>query len=310
MSSEKDTGMNGRWVEIFRAGRQTASNGITIDWTEAQLDHAVASYDPATHEAPVVIGHPKDNAPAYGWIEGLRREGPVLQAKLRQVSPEFAQMVNDGRFKKRSVSFYPDGTLRHVGFLGAMPPAVKGLADIKFGEEDCAEYEFATSYTTPHQEETMTPEEAREHERLKLQVEALEKDNKTLKSQNTEFAEQVKTANDKAAKAEKDLADQKAAEAKNRETRSTKEITEFVEKLVADGRIKPADKDTKIAQLTAAAKVQQYEFAEDGNDTFGALKAAFKALPVQDELRDYSDSYPKADNPDTGLDADAIMKKM
>ena len=39
-------------------------------------------------------------------------------------------------YEKRSASFYPDGRLRHVGFLGAAPPAVKGLAGIAFGQED------------------------------------------------------------------------------------------------------------------------------------------------------------------------------
>ena len=45
--------------------------------------------------------------------------------------------------KKRSASFYPDGRLRHVGFLGAAPPAVKGLADIGFtAEEDHITFDF------------------------------------------------------------------------------------------------------------------------------------------------------------------------
>jgi hypothetical protein len=43
--------------------------------------------------------------------------------------------VNQGLFKKRSISVYPDGTLRHVGFLGAQPPALKGLADFAFKDE-------------------------------------------------------------------------------------------------------------------------------------------------------------------------------
>jgi hypothetical protein len=43
-------------------------------------------------------------------------------------------VVKQGLFKKRSVSLYPDMTLRHVGFLGAVPPSIKGLADIQFKE--------------------------------------------------------------------------------------------------------------------------------------------------------------------------------
>ena len=70
--------------------------------------------------------------------------------------PEFAEMVQAGRFKKRSASFYkPDSPanpvpgvyyLRHLGFLGAQPPAVKGLADPEFAEYKFGEaVEFADS---------------------------------------------------------------------------------------------------------------------------------------------------------------------
>jgi len=69
---------------------------------------------------------------AFGWIEGLKKSGDVLLAKLKDVVPEFGDAVKTGLYKKRSASFYPDGRLRHVGFLGGSPPAVKGLADIGF----------------------------------------------------------------------------------------------------------------------------------------------------------------------------------
>ncbi len=55
-------------------------------------------------------------------------------------------MVASGKFKKVSAAFYlPDSpnnphkgvlSLRHVGFLGAMPPAVKGLKQVEFAEDD------------------------------------------------------------------------------------------------------------------------------------------------------------------------------
>ncbi len=130
--------MNGKWIEIFRAGRQTDSTGNTREWTEADLDAIVAKYDPAAHEAPVTVGHPTDNAPAFGWVEALKRDGKILLGKFREVMPEFEEAVKTGRYKKRSISLYPDLTLRHVGFLGAMPPAIKGLADIAFAEDDQA----------------------------------------------------------------------------------------------------------------------------------------------------------------------------
>ncbi|MFZ5998059.1 MAG: hypothetical protein ACOYW7_11325, partial [Nitrospirota bacterium] len=93
--------------------------------------------------APIVIGHPKDNAPAYGWVEALKREGETLYMKMKDVVPQFADMLKEKLFKKRSISLYADGTLRHVGWLGAMPPAVKGLADAAFSEGEGLQYEFA-----------------------------------------------------------------------------------------------------------------------------------------------------------------------
>jgi phage virion morphogenesis protein len=129
-------------IPVFRTGTHTDSNGNKRTWTEADLDRMVASYDPKRHEAPVVIGHPTDNAPAWGWVEALNRTGDTLYAKPKDLVPEFVDMVKKGMFKKRSISLYGDGTLRHIGFLGALPPAVKGLPDIQFGEGEAITIEF------------------------------------------------------------------------------------------------------------------------------------------------------------------------
>jgi len=121
-------------IEIFKAGTQTDSAGNSRAWTEADLDSIAASYDPSTHEAPVCIGHPKDNAPAYGWVKSVTREGKSLFAEIGDLVDEFSEMLSKKMFKKRSISLYPDLSLRHIGFLGAMPPAVKGLKDFAFAE--------------------------------------------------------------------------------------------------------------------------------------------------------------------------------
>jgi len=132
-----------KWIDIFRAG----DYGEKGSFTEADLDRVAASYSPAEHEAPVVIGHPDKNLPAYGWVDSVRRVGATLQAKFAQVAPEFAEMVEAGRFKQRSASFYKDAAgkisgLRHVGFLGAQPPEVKGLRPIQFSEQESTEVDF------------------------------------------------------------------------------------------------------------------------------------------------------------------------
>ncbi len=128
------------WFEIFKTGEHTDSAGKKKNWTEADLNYMVEKYDPEQHEAPIVIGHPQNNNPAFGWMEALKRKGRILYAKAKDLVPEFVEMVKKGLLKKRSIMVYPDGTLRHIGFLGAMPPAVKGLADIRFRESEQLTY--------------------------------------------------------------------------------------------------------------------------------------------------------------------------
>ena len=135
-------------LHIFRAGTHTAADGRELIFSEADLAATAKAYDPALHEAPIVVGHPAHNAPAYGWVSGLVAGADGLRAAPRQVDPSFAESVAAGRFKKISASFYHPQSpanpapgvfyLRHVGFLGAMPPAVKGLAQAEFagGAED------------------------------------------------------------------------------------------------------------------------------------------------------------------------------
>jgi len=133
-------------MEIFRAGRHVDMSGREVEITVADVAEIAAVYDPSLSEAPLVIGHPQHNHPSYGWVSGLRAEGALLVCDADQVDPAFADMVRTGRVKKRSASFFGRTSpgnptpgklyLRHVGFLGAMPPAVKGLRDVNLADAD------------------------------------------------------------------------------------------------------------------------------------------------------------------------------
>ncbi|MFQ5701491.1 MAG: hypothetical protein ACE5HU_06585, partial [Acidobacteriota bacterium] len=123
-----------KWIPVFRVG----DYGVKGRWTEADVDGIVHDYNPALHEAPVVIGHPQADKPAYGWVKGLRRAGSLLEAQILPTAHEFIEWIRQGLFKKISVAIYaamPETGrpyLRHVGFLGAEPPAVKGLPAAAF----------------------------------------------------------------------------------------------------------------------------------------------------------------------------------
>lgn len=141
-------------LHIFRPGTHTPMTGGAISFSAADLDGAARAYDPTLHEAPLVVGHPALNAPAYGWVQQLSAAEDGLHATPHQVDAQFAAMVQAGRFKKISASFFHPNSrdnptpgawyLRHVGFLGAAPPAVQGLKPVAFAAEDGAvTFEFA-----------------------------------------------------------------------------------------------------------------------------------------------------------------------
>ncbi|MCC6195710.1 MAG: peptidase [Burkholderiales bacterium] len=142
-------------LHIFRPGRHTDMHGRTIEFTEDDVEATARAYDPAKYEAPLVVGHPDTNAPAYGWVRALTF-ADTLQAEPDQVDPAFAELVNAGRYKKISASFYlPEAPgnpvpgvyyLRHVGFLGAVAPAVKGLKAASFRADEAGVVEFGDAY--------------------------------------------------------------------------------------------------------------------------------------------------------------------
>ncbi|WP_342237183.1 hypothetical protein [Inquilinus sp. OTU3971] len=145
--------------DAFRAGTRTDASGARVTITAADLAASAAAYDPAVRPAPLVIGHPKTEDPAWGWVGKVEASGNTLRVVPERVEAAFAQLVNDGRYENVSACFYrPEakgnpvpGTwyLKHVGFLGAHPPAVEGLPPVRFAAEDEAEtVEFAWAERT------------------------------------------------------------------------------------------------------------------------------------------------------------------
>ena len=70
------------WIDICRAGTWRDMAGRAVPLDADRLDRIVAAHA-AADPAPVVVGHPETDAPAYAWIDGLRRVGDRLQARLQ-----------------------------------------------------------------------------------------------------------------------------------------------------------------------------------------------------------------------------------
>lgn len=142
-----------RDIEIFRPGQHTSMAGDTINFTIADVEAMASGYDRELFDAPAVVGHPVQDGPAYAWCEKLAFKDGKLVATINDIDPAFADLVTAKRFKKISAAFYaPDdannpkpGTyyLRHIGFLGAAAPAVKGLKSAAFADDASKVLEFA-----------------------------------------------------------------------------------------------------------------------------------------------------------------------
>ncbi len=264
-------------IPVFKAGKHTDMSGNVRQWTQGDLDAIISSYDPSHHEAPVVIGHPATNAPAWGWVKGLTRTGDMLYAELKDLDPTFTQWLKDGRYRKRSISLNSDLSLRHIGFLGAMPPAVKGLPDVQFAADD-------TTFTIETEEKqhmsfmqkfkdllksegvdvTDIPETKSfsEQEVQTMITQSVSKATEDLKkaydAKEQAFAESVKAREDELKKQAEAIAAEKTKARKQ-------EITAFCETLIKGGKLTPAAVNQGMglsAFLESISDIQTIEFGE------------------------------------------------
>ena len=142
-------------IAIFKAGKHRAASGIEYTFTEADVAASADAYDKALHQAPYVLGHPKSDGPAWGWADKVVVDNGVMFVEHEKVDPAFEEGVDAGRYRFTSAAFYGPADpsnpkpgiyyLRHVGFLGAQPPAVKGLGPVAFGDDGDRVIEFDES---------------------------------------------------------------------------------------------------------------------------------------------------------------------
>lgn len=336
----------GKKIEIFKPGRHTASDGRPYDITAEQVAAGALAYDPAVHEAPLVVGHPAADQPAYGWVTSLAF-GESLVAEADQVEPAFAEMVAAGRFKKVSASFYlPESPtnpkpgvlyLRHVGFLGAQPPAVKGLRAPQFaeGEEGVVDFvEEGNLYSTLAdllrnlRDWIIGSGGVEEADRIlpNWQVENVSRiANQTREAEgkaNASFFEGDPMDKAEMERKEADLSRREAevtareAAFSERETALTAAekataragVAEFVEGLVKEGRVLPHDKAGLVEFMAGQPVEAVVEFAEGGAQVKKPagewLKVFLSALPKQVEFAEVAPGSAgiPADNPQAVAD--------
>ncbi|CAM3721458.1 GPO family capsid scaffolding protein [Paracidovorax anthurii] len=136
--------MQQKTFQIFRAGQHKDMSGSVVSMSRSQLQSIARAYNTSLYSAPLQIGHARNPAPpSCGVVQSLDMLGDKLFATA-SVSDELVALVRDGTYQNRSASFMkPDAPgnptpgefyLDHVAFLGAQPPAVKGMEPLAFSE--------------------------------------------------------------------------------------------------------------------------------------------------------------------------------
>lgn len=291
--------------------------GQVLNFSESDLTASAAAYDPQLHEAPMVIGHPQHDNPAYGWVKKLSATDGALFAEPDQVDPAFAELVTAGRYKKISASFYAPTSpsnpvpgvyyLRHVGFLGAQPPAVKGLRAVEFADADEGIVEFSewddrinaglwrnlrdwligkfgleeADKAIRSWEVQSLQEAALEPEKTSTGLTAFSEPGATTTEQSQEESTVTPEEAQRLERENATLKTQlKAAELKQR----TAEFGEFLNRLVIAGKVLPVEQQNILEFAESLSAEQTLEFSEgDGKKThtqLEALKTLLSARPV------------------------------
>lgn len=319
-----------------------------MDFSDERLAAAVGNYNPSIHESPIVVGHPKTDDPAFGWVKALEfKEGQIYAVPdPDQLNEDFEEMVKKGSFKKVSASWYlPDSPnnpvpgelyLRHVGFLGAQAPAIKGLENIQFSEEQDT-IEFSDMWAAASSHNTIArafknmrefiidkfskddadgvipsylPEELeRASENMFKQAEEAERaskpDNLAYNEDTTVTLEELKAAN---VKLQADLdAEKTTNESLNDKVASFEEqvaadkkaaIASKVDALITAGKAVPAQRDQLIAFAEALEDSgTSIEFGEGDDKKSFAGADAFMQFLSNNKAIDFSERSKDGDEP-------------
>lgn len=142
------------WIEVFKSGTVTDSAGNTKIYTDEDLQTIADKYnesikDNDNNDVPFVRGHPTTDSPAVGWVEKLKVVTDTLLAKPKEMIDDFVEQVKNKEYKKISIALKPELVLRHIGFLGAIAPAVSGMESVEFAEGEYVEYDMDVEHQEP-----------------------------------------------------------------------------------------------------------------------------------------------------------------
>ncbi len=309
--------------EVFRAGKWTDSSGRSREFTEDDLDKITATFNEKSgrnienREVPLVIGHPNGEAPAFGVVEKLWRNGKKLFAKFKDIPEKMAgALKDDKRWRDVSISLnsIKDHVIQHVGLTNF--PAVAGMGgfkfkhlgesvqyianndieingDLKIDEEKATGFvawlkglikKEQEEFTQNQQQEKNNMSEKVKLDELQAKITELETNFTSLKDEKEKL-----TADFEAEK--KAHTDLKADIAKKAEERQDKAEADFVAGLIESKKIYPRDKELHLHTLKSLRDSGEAEFTngEGKKEKKNAYDHYKDRLSSQPELQEFEE---------------------
>lgn len=130
-------------LELARVG--LADNGQQL--TQQDIRELVETFS-EIRQAPVVLGHRQaDHMPAFGHVTSLEASGDTLYGEVELTDP-LQEAYSEGYYRSWSLGARrrPQDKklyLHHLAFLGAHPPAIKGLEVVSMADDDLVRWDFA-----------------------------------------------------------------------------------------------------------------------------------------------------------------------
>jgi hypothetical protein len=137
------------WFQILSPGVYRLSKDQMINFNVDDLTRMASAFNdlkPA-RPAPVVIGHPENDAPSYGTVAHLRVQDNALVGWSDDLTDSYRRQVREGNYQRYGAQFFaPENPnnpvpgswfLKHVGVRGMVPPIVRGYltSDAEFAEQ-------------------------------------------------------------------------------------------------------------------------------------------------------------------------------
>lgn len=266
-------------IPFLKPGKFTAVNGKEVTITKENLDEiieATKSFAYQDDSFPLVIGHPKLDSPAYGWIkkDQVINENGVLVALAadEDINEGFLETVKKKLFKNVSVKLRKDNSIAHIGFLGAKAPAVTGLPSIAFAEDpESVELEFS-EYEVSSWPFRSISRLFRNIKNYLIEKEGIEKANMLLNEYEIDEAGQAPRVYEK--EPQRVFSETEIDPLKNNEGDDPVKIIELETQL--------AEKDTAL--LDAQRKLKEFE-DKQAADALAAKKNEFVAFCESDDIK-------------------------